>query len=124
MTEMEGAAYFYIGDAAAGRWQVTVEGDSLGNVEVNAGSLPQSLKIDSFTVTENGRGSYEASWSVSDCPEDVTVEFSPIRISRDTMAPGPPPGDGGLREHSLLTCRGWTAATTILYNCCPRQRNF
>ena len=75
VTEMEGAAYFYIGDAAAGRWQVTVEGDSLGNVEVNAGSLPQSLKIDSFTVTENGRGSYEASWSVSDCPEDVTVEI-------------------------------------------------
>lgn len=75
VTEMEGAAYFYIGDAAAGRWQVTVEGDSLGNVEVNAGSLPQSLKIDSFTVTENGRGIYEASWSVSDCPEDVTVEI-------------------------------------------------
>lgn len=75
VTRMEGAAYFYIGDAAAGKWEVTVDGSSLGNVDVNVGSLPQSMKIDSFTVKENGRGGYDASWSVSDYPENVTVEI-------------------------------------------------
>lgn len=75
VTRMAGAAYFYIGDAPDGEWEVSVSGDSLGDVDVNVGSLPQSMKIDSFSVEENGRGGYDASWSVSDCPEDVTVEI-------------------------------------------------
>ena len=75
VTRLEGSANFYIGDAAAGNWQVTVEGDALGQVDVNVGSLPQSMKIDSFTVEEKAGGGYEAAWSVSDCPENVTVEI-------------------------------------------------
>ena len=103
VTRMEGAVYFYIGDAAAGKWQVKVEGEILGNVEVNAGSLPQSMIIDSFAVTENGRGGYDASWSVSDCPENVTVE-----IYADT--------DGQGYDGTLVSSRGEGPSGTQSFN--------
>lgn len=74
-TVMQGAVYIYIGDAEAGEWTVQVTGDSLGDAEVTVGSLPQSMKVDLFTVTENGNGNYHAAWTISDCPEDVSVRI-------------------------------------------------
>ena len=88
VTAMEGSAYIYIGDALSGEWQVTVTGESLGETEVHVGSLPQNMQIDSFTVTENGQGGYDASWSISDCPEAVS-----IAVYADTDRTG---GDGVL----------------------------
>ena len=75
VTVMTGFIYVYIGDAQAGEWTVSVTGDSLGNAEVTVGSLPESMNIDAFSVTETGNGSYRAEWSISDCPEDVTVRI-------------------------------------------------
>ena len=74
-TVMKGCIYLYIGDASEGSWMVSVAGTGLGSVDVTVGSLPQSMKIDSFTVTENGNGNYRAAWSVSDCPENATVRI-------------------------------------------------
>ena len=73
VTAMQGCAYFYIGEAQAGDWQVEITGEKLGEVEVNVGSLPQSMQILSFTVAENGRGGYDASWNISDCPENAEI---------------------------------------------------
>lgn len=73
VTAMEGFIYVYIGEAQAGEWTVSVTGDGLGSAEVTVGSLPESMNVDSFSVTETGNGSYRAQWSISDCPENVTV---------------------------------------------------
>ena len=75
VTVMTGFIYVYIGDAAAGQWTVSVTGDGLGSAEVTVGSLPESMNVDVFSVTETGNGSYRAEWSISDCPEDVTIRI-------------------------------------------------
>ena len=56
VTVMTGFIYVYIGDAAAGQWTVSVTGDGLGSAEVTVGSLPESMNVDVFSVTETGIG--------------------------------------------------------------------
>lgn len=71
--EASGEAIIRVGQAAKGIWKIKVIGDNLGVIDVSAGQIPNSLIIDSFTVAEK-EGRYEASYSVSDCPENIFVE--------------------------------------------------
>lgn len=72
--EARGEAIVRVGQAAQGTWTVRVTGDNLGVIDVSAGQIPDSLVIDSFSVSDNG-GKYEASYAVSDCPDNIRVEI-------------------------------------------------
>ena len=70
----EGAVYINVGDAAAGIWQVTITGEKLGRVDIDAGELPGNMNIDSFHV-ERWEDRFCADWSVSDCREDLKIRI-------------------------------------------------
>ena len=70
----DGEAMINLGTPAKGEWKITVEGDSLGTVNADMGQLPETLKIDSFTVTGDDTN-YQASYQVSESPETVDIEI-------------------------------------------------
>ncbi len=71
--EANGEAVVSVGQAAQGEWIIRVTGNNLGQVTVDAGQMPNSMVIDSFTVTPNG-DKYAGKYSISDCPEQIQVE--------------------------------------------------
>lgn len=71
--EANGEAIVNVGQPAKGEWTIKVSGDNLGVVNVEAGQLPNSMVIDSFSV-EAKDDKYIAKYSISDCPEQVQVE--------------------------------------------------
>ena len=71
--EANGEAIVNVGQPAKGEWIIKVSGDNLGVVKVEAGQLPNSMVIDSFSV-EAKDDKYIAKYSISDCPEQVQIE--------------------------------------------------
>lgn len=71
--EAKGEAIINIGKPAKGEWKIKVTGDNLGKVKIEVGQIPNSMIIDAFTVKANG-DKYTADYSISDCPENVTLE--------------------------------------------------
>lgn len=71
--EANGEAIVNVGQPAKGEWTIKVSGDNLGVVKVEAGQLPNSMVIDSFSV-EAKDDKYIAKYSISDCPEQVQIE--------------------------------------------------
>jgi hypothetical protein len=74
-TVMEGAIYINVGTAPAGTWVVNITAEKLGKVDIWASELPGSMNIDAFKVEKQSDGSYKATWSVSDCPENIQAEI-------------------------------------------------
>lgn len=72
--ESNGEAIINVGTPAKGDWIIKVTGNNLGQIKVEAGQLPDSMVIDSFTVEESN-GKYIAKYSISDCPQEVTIEI-------------------------------------------------
>jgi hypothetical protein len=72
--EANGEAIVSVGQVAKGTWNVKVTGTNLGTVKVDVGQLPNSMVIDEFSVNEQN-DKYMAKFSISDCPEEVSIEI-------------------------------------------------
>lgn len=70
----DGELLFYFEAPAAGSWVVTVTGEGLGDVSINAGRQPGSMQITSFTLTV-ADGQAQAAWSVADSEPQLNFEL-------------------------------------------------
>jgi hypothetical protein len=65
-SEMIGSVAIFVGTAKAGRWHVTVTGDSLGKITASGGELPEYIKITNFVVTKKDNDIIVISWETKD----------------------------------------------------------
>jgi hypothetical protein len=74
----DGNVLVNVGAASSGStWRVVITGEGLGRVTVDGGALPGSMEITAFHVNavDAAKGEFHASWSVTDCPEQLQIEL-------------------------------------------------
>lgn len=77
-----GRATIYIGEAKKGTWQVVIDGDNLGKVDISGGQMPGNIEIEHFNVTKVGR-EYSAAWKVTDCSPKVDITIYAARSNAE-----------------------------------------
>lgn len=69
----EGELLFWFADPAPGDWTVSVSGEGLGWVTVDAGVQPGRMDITAFTVSVSGEEA-TVSWAIADSEEQLRLE--------------------------------------------------
>lgn len=70
----DGELMFWFAAAEAGTWRVTITGEGLGTVSLDAGVMPGRMDIASFTVRIAGETG-TASWDIRDSEEQLWLEI-------------------------------------------------
>lgn len=84
----EGLVWINIDVAAAGEWTVKVDGDNLGKIRLEAGTMPDYIKVTQFSASQISNSEFDISWNVTNSTE--AIEFSVFADNRNS-------GNGGTR---------------------------
>lgn len=61
----EGLVWIAIDTASAGEWSVKINGSNLGKINLEAGAMPDYIKITAFDVKQASNNEFDISWNVS-----------------------------------------------------------
>ncbi|WP_124068385.1 hypothetical protein [Clostridium sp. E02] len=74
VTSSDGRILINVGAAHTGTWNVVINGEALGKVEVTGGEIPGNMEIKTFEVTKQNE-EYVAKWNVTDCQDNLDIQI-------------------------------------------------